>query len=145
MIDGAPGSLRGWKTEDIEIGKKAVGVGEAIAPVLGVTLETGGNWDIGMAADAGRRGVVPQLSPINTDTSPTLNVLTGTGAEVYVTANGTGNPGCRLDMDDNGEFKSVATGGCGQFIGHKGEGSGHDKPCTAFTDGQSICMRLGPQ
>lgn len=145
MIDGAPGSLRGWKTEDLEIGNKAVGVGEAIAPGLAVTLEAGGNWDVSMAADTGRVGGVPQLSPINTDSSPTLNVITGDGAEMYFTLNGTINPGQRVAHDDNGEVKSTATGGFGTYVGHKGEGSGHDKPATAGADGDSICVRFGPK
>jgi hypothetical protein len=143
MADGEPGHVSQWKSRDIEIGKKAVGVGEALPVGSCVTLESGGNWDVSMAADTGRVGGIPNLAPINTDSSPTCNVLTGDGAEMYFTLNGTIKPGQRVAHDDNGEVKSVATGGFGSYQGHLGEGSGHDKPATDGADGDSIRVRFG--
>ena len=144
------GNLHNWKKEDIEIGKKATGVGTQLLGGTVVTETVGtGLWDESLAADTGRVGVIPNLAQngpdMNTDSDSTVNVLTGDGAEIYVRCNGALVAGCRVAHDDAGKVKQAATGGFAVYVGKEGEGSGHKAPCTDAVDEAVVRIRMGLQ
>jgi hypothetical protein len=139
-----PGDLRYWLNEDIEIGVKATGVGSALPPGTCVDL-VNGVWVISDVDNlALRHGIIPNLAPLNTDSDDTLQVVTGEGAEIYTTLNGTCAKGQGLAGDDGGKAKAVTTGHWMSYVGHDGENlGGLDDTITDGADEDTICVRLG--
>lgn len=120
----------------ITVGNKATGAGTKI-PVGRVAFETvAGIWAICAAGSAGRYGVVPRLDPVNSDTSPTVQLVTQKNAEIYVEGNGAVKPGWLVVCDAGGKVKARAAEAIdlcvGYYEGHEGEGRGHG---TKATDG----------
>lgn len=137
------------------IWKKATGASSAIAPGLVVKLTN--STGVGAVATAGTEidgpfGVVPKLYPLNTDSDDTFNVITGEGAEMYVTADGVIKPNAEvaLSASTDGQVVAFATGSptadpksiVGTYLGHVDEGSGLDNEATDAADGDVIRIRL---
>jgi len=145
-----PGNVYDWKTGDIEIGKKATGVGTALpgGTVVSETVGTG-LWDEATDLDAGRIGVIPNLAQngpnMNSDSDPTCNVLTGDGAEIYVVNTGGLIAGCRVAHAAGGTVKQTTAGGFAVYVGKEGEGSGHKNPCTNAVTLAVVRIRMGLQ
>jgi hypothetical protein len=139
---GKPGYGDTWDMDrQIEIGKKSTAGGSAIAKGRIVFLTEGtGLWAIATAGSTGRMGVVPALAPVNVDADPTLNVVSGPGAEIYVEANAAIKPGADVGPDTGGKAKNVF-GGPFSYVGHYGEGSGHGQPATDAAQGDPIRIR----
>jgi hypothetical protein len=139
---GKPGRGDKWDMdEQIEIGHKSTAGSSAVA--IGRIVfhtESTGLWAIATAGSTGRMGVVPALDPINVDASPTLNVVTGPGTEIYVEANAAIKPGAGVGPDTGGKAKNVF-GGQFSYVGHYGEGSGHGEPATDAAQGDAIRIR----
>lgn len=124
----------------IETGNKATTASSRIAEGKVALLQTG-KWVIGASGGTGRAGVVPRLHPFNQDSSPTLNVVTGKDAEIFVEV-GTGpiNPGDDVVPDALGKVKA-GTPGFAYYTGHDGEGS-HGNPVTTAQTGDGIKIKL---
>lgn len=139
---GKPAHGDQWDmNRQIEIGKKATSGGSAIARGRMVFLaENTGLWAIATSGSTGRMGVVPALDPINADASPTLNVVTGPGSEIYVEGNGAIKPGADVLPDTGGKAKA-GFGGQWSYMGHYGEGSGHGQPATDGAAGEAWRIR----
>jgi hypothetical protein len=132
--------------EAITVGNKATGGGSTI-PVGRVAFETSaGTWAIGAAGSTGRFGVVPKLDPKNTDTSPTLQVVTQKNAEIYVEGNSAVKPGWFVVCDAAGKVKAragEAIDACvGHYEGHYGEGRGHGSKSTDGAAGEAWRIKL---
>ena len=116
----------------LERGGKATGAGSALVTGNVVVLtDSTGLWARGTSDDAKRAGVVPKLywgKDINTDASAKCLILTGSGAEVYVIADGAIKQGARVQCGNGGRVKAWATGkkAIGVYKGHYGEGVGEE-------------------
>lgn len=124
----------------IETGNKATTASSRIAEGKVALLQTG-KWVIGASGGTGRAGVVPRLHPFNTDATPTLNVVTGKDAEIFVEC-GTSTilPGDDVVPDALGKVKA-GTPGFAYYTGHDGEGS-HGNPVTNALAGDGIKIKL---
>ena len=143
------GDLRYYQNEDIEIGSKATGGGTALPPGTCVQYDqTAKVWIISALANpTWRHGVIPNLAPLNTDSDATLQVVTGSGAEIYVRGNGAIGKNSGVIGDDGGKVKQTAAGipGFASFIGKEGQGMGGlDAPATDSADEEIICIKIGP-
>jgi hypothetical protein len=137
---GKPGYGDKWDMDrQIEIGKKSTSTAIAVGRTV-FHDENTGLWAIATAGSTGRMGVVPALDPINVAASPSVNVVTGPGSEIYVEANGAIKPGAGVVPDTGGKVKS-GLGGQWSYVGHYGEGSGHGQPATDAAAADPIRIR----
>jgi hypothetical protein len=141
------GDLRYYLNEDIEPGKKATGVGTDFPPGACVQLDpASGLWILSDVDNTTwRHGVIPNLYPIPTESNAGIQVVTGSGAEIYVRLNGTAKPNQGILGDDGGKVKAVTGVGFASYIGKEGEGMGGlDDLATDAVDEAIICIKLGP-
>lgn len=159
---GKPGYGGSWDLDrQIESCKKATGSSSAIAAGrITVLTESTGLWAIGSSGARGRMGVVPALSPLNTDDMDTFPNITGIGASIYIEAGGTIEPGARVAPTTGGKgvqfsgdvtatptqttINSIVSAAPFIYEGHYGEGSGLDNEATQATTGQAIRVRIQP-
>ena len=131
----------------IELGEKATGAGSAIPTgrVVAITEATG-NWALGTSGNDTRLGVIPKLywgKDVNTDSSAKVTVLTGPNAEVYVEASGNIVVGQRVVAGDGGKVKAWTSGNWfGVYMGHYGEGSGHNTAATDAVNGDAVRIKI---
>jgi hypothetical protein len=135
---------------NVETGKKAVGVGTAIAPGKGVFhTQATGLWAItgaGSSATA-RTGIIPNKDPLNTDSNANIQVETRKGTGMYVQAGGAINPNGRCIPDASGKFIAAggtAVTGVNEYVyeGHEGEGGGLFNTPTVCSLDEKIRVRI---
>lgn len=151
------GEVGQYKDTDISIWKKANTASSKILP--GIVVHRDNSTGIGAACSAGDFGdfgVITEFEPINADADPTMAVLDGADAEVYVTFSSTNtvHGGQDVVADDNGKVKGYVESAevdtspgdfqvplredskkIGKYVGKDDtEGQGLDKPATDITD-----------
>jgi len=131
----------------LEEGKKATTASSALTVGRVVSLsQSTGQWAQATSGDTGRAGVIPKLyqgKSVNTDSSGSVVVLTGEGAEVYVEAADAIKPGGKVTFGNGGTVKNWSSGiFIGHYVGHYGESIGAGEPPTDAAAAEGIRIRL---
>ena len=131
----------------LELGEKATGASSALGTgkVVAITEATG-VWAQGTSGNDTRLGVIPKIywgKDVNTDSSAKVTVLVGPNAEVYVESDGAIVVGQRVVAANGGRVKAWASGNWfGVYMGHYGEGQGHDNAATDATANEAVGVGL---